>query len=88
MVLMCTSLAGSVRGKKAPRVVLRANERLEAVVRDAAVIGNGEPSPPFEQMGSALPRLWPAPQSKPYGFSSDLVVTASDQRVDAVPLRL
>jgi hypothetical protein len=25
----------------------------------------------------------PAPQSKPYGFSSDLVVTASDQRMDA-----
>jgi hypothetical protein len=36
-------------------------------------------------MGSALPRLWPALQSKPYGFSSDLVVTASDQRPDAVP---
>jgi hypothetical protein len=45
----------------------------------------GAPSPPHEQMGSALPRLWPAPQSKPYGFSSDLVVTASDQRPDAVP---
>ncbi len=25
----------------------------------------------------------PAPQSKPYGFSSELVVTASDQRMDA-----
>jgi len=25
-----------------------------------------------------------APQSKPYGFFSDLVVTASDQRMDAV----
>jgi hypothetical protein len=25
----------------------------------------------------------PTPQSKPYGFSSDLVVTASDQRMDA-----
>jgi hypothetical protein len=25
----------------------------------------------------------PAPQSKLYGFSSDLVVTASDQRMDA-----
>jgi hypothetical protein len=33
------------------------NERLEAVVRDAAVIGDRKPSPPSEQIGSALPRL-------------------------------
>src|SRR4029077_18541490 len=57
----------------------------KAVVRDAAVIGNGEPSPPFEQMGLRLRRGPQAWQRDPYGFSSDLGVTASDQRVDAVP---
>jgi hypothetical protein len=68
-----------------PKVVgtsMNGSKRSSAMPQSSAT---GEPSPPSEPMGSAPPRLWPAPQSKPYGFSSDLVVTASDQRMDAVP---
>ena len=78
---------------------MNGSKRSSAMLQSSAT---GEPSPPSEQMGSALPRLRlekqlsipscrygvragrPAPQSKPYGFSSDLVVTASDQRPDDV----
>jgi hypothetical protein len=53
------------------------NERLGAAVRGAAVIGNRRTAAAVRKIGSY-------PHSKPYGISSDLVVTASDQRMDAV----
>jgi hypothetical protein len=78
---------------------MNGSKRSSAMLQSSAT---GEPSPPSEQRGSALPRLplnkqlsvrscrygvragRPEPQSKPSGFSFDLVVTASDQRMDAV----
>ena len=62
--------------------LMNGSKRSSAIPQSSAT---GKPSPPSEQKRSALPRLWPAPQSMPYGFFSDLVVTASGQRVDAVP---
>ena len=75
---------------------MNGSKRSSAMLQSSAT---GEPSPPSEQMGvgAATPVKQlsipscrygvragrPAPQSKPYGFSSDLVVTASDQRMDA-----
>ena len=76
---------------------MNGSKRSSAMLQSSAT---GEPSPPSEQMGvgAATPVKQlsipscrygvragrPAPQSKPYGLSSDLVVTASDQRPDAV----
>ena len=64
----------------------------ELFAQNHRVKPNPLPGPPTSSSTSmttktrlALPLLWPAPQTKPYGFTSDLVVTASDQRPDAVP---
>ena len=75
------------------------SKRSSAMLRSSATrappppseqMGSGPPRLPLEKRLSIRSCRYgvragrPAPQSKPYGFTSDLVVTASDQRPDAV----